>query len=55
MTEGQFLSQYRREGRDWQFQWYLLGQHLRILGATLTRPLVPVVEWLARKLDRSQS
>lgn len=52
LTEGQFLSEYRRCGRDWQFQWYLLGQRIRIVGAALTAPLVPLVDWLSRKLPK---
>jgi hypothetical protein len=57
ITEGQFLSQYRREGRDAEFQSHLLHRRVRILGAVVVRDLVapwadPVCDWLERAIRR---
>ncbi len=57
MTEGQFLGQYRREGRDMFFAWYLLHQHMRIVGAIFIRDAVrpwaePGLNWTAKALTR---
>lgn len=53
MTDGEWLSQYRREGRDYFFAHYLLGRKLRILGAIIERDLLapvftPVLNWLSK-------
>ena len=43
-SEGQILSEVRAQGKDTFFQWYLLQQRLRIVGAilasTIAKPLV---------------
>ena len=53
MTDKQFLSEYRRQGRDFGFANYLLGRRVRIFGAVIMRDLVapwatPVCNWLVR-------
>ena len=39
VSEGRWLAEYRKQGRDMFFQWYLLGQHMRIVCAQVTRAI----------------
>lgn len=49
LTEGQFLSEYRRTGRDGSFQAHLAQRHLMIAFHKLARPICePILRALSR-------
>lgn len=39
ISEGRWLAEYRKQGRDMFFQWYLVHQRVRILAAYLARAI----------------
>jgi len=53
LTEGQFLSEYRRCGRDGAFQVHLAQRHMLILFHKVARPICePILDGLTRVLAR---
>ncbi|UUG69992.1 hypothetical protein SEA_ZUCKER_32 [Arthrobacter phage Zucker] len=53
LTEGQFLSEYRRTGRDGAFQAHLLQRHLLIAFHKMARPFCePILRAMTQGVNR---
>jgi hypothetical protein len=49
-AEGRFLSEYRRQGRDGEFQAHLLRRHVKIAASKLAAVVaLPILSWVGRK------
>ena len=54
MTEGQWLSEYRKSGRDGEFQLHLARRHAIIAFHKIMRPwALPFLDWLSVRLNRA--